>query len=57
MPGKVSKRGFKKLPNSEEVAVLVDDDSGSEIELLDMTDLKARSNGGLHLVHDGAGSR
>ena len=57
MPGKASKRGFKKLPNSEEVAVLVDDGSGSEIELLDMTDLKNHRNGGLNIVHEGTGSR
>ena len=57
MPGRTGKRGFKKLPNSEEVAVLVDDGSGSEIELLDMTDLKNHRNGGLSVVHDGTGSR
>lgn len=57
MPGKVSKRGFKKLPNSEEVAVLVDDGSGSEIELLDMTDLEGHRKAGLSDGRDVPGSR
>lgn len=48
MSGKRGKKGFKKLAPSDELAVheVANLDSGSELELMDLTSEKHRRDGG-----------